>query len=1119
MTRARSTGARGVRRAVGSLSILALLSLVVGGTHSCGGGDEPAKPEVASLEDTLTRERVAHWFRDSKLEQARQVLAPLVAGEDAHPDDLLRAAAIEYALGDGKRSEAFLARSEEVAPDSAALHFLRGQIAKESGEPDRALTELRRAHELAPDDLPTRYILAKAERDIDNFEEAEALLRSVLDAGIENGLSWYVSALHTLGQLLYLDGREQEAQPLMAEKKRLEDQGLKALDAVTSRLGTFGRIAPPDPGGSVVATPPSELAFGPAELELPLLAGALELRAHDVDGDGRMDLVARLADGLVVAMQGRDGWTAERVLDRPVDLVRAYDLDNEPDAGLELLVAAGNELRFLKKEREGWKALPVQVPELPGEPADIALVDFDHEGDIDLLIVGDFGAQLWRNDGAWIVGEAAQGAYVDATETAGLPQGRAFDWASSEDFDGDNDVDLLVGGSSGLYLADSLRAGKFADQSSRLGGAAFASEPLLADFNGDGRPDALATGEVSQLWLQAADGSFSPSAKGNVPHSAEAVDLDCDGSLDLVWGSQALLAVSLAQETAVPLAGVEAASGAPQAILDANGDLRLDLVRITPTGVLLSSATEERGDACLVNLRGNRSNKRGMGSTVEVRAGGMYRRVYMRGEPVLVGKGTAQKLDVLRLTYPNGIISSHLDHVCEQSDLIDDPDAAWGQFAEPTQQNGSCPFLYTWNGETYEFITDVLGITPLGLPMAPGMMVPPDHDEFVLVSGEQLRAEDGLLEVQFTEELREVTYLDRIRLDVVDHPEGTEVYPNELFKFPPFPEEHLHTVEDPVAVLRATGSDGQDWTAALAELDEEHAIPFTKQPPQFQGLAEPWFLELEFDPERLRDAQRLRLVMTGWFFWSDASANMAAAGHPGVDFVPPIIEVPDGDGGWRATGPPIGFPAGKTKTMVIDVSEIGLQALPRLRMFCTLQLHWDRIVLAVDGDDAERRMHSIEPVGAKLWRRGFSQEIETGNPGNPLCFDWERVTEVPRWNPHPGKYTRLGEVLPLVQEVDDRYVIMGTGESLEVHFDASSLPPVQEGWRRDYLVYLDGWAKDRDPNTLEALEVEPLPFHGMSGYPYRADESFPDDEEHQEWRREWNTREPELWLEPLAPGS
>ena len=79
------------------------------------------------------------------------------------------------------------------------------------------------------------------------------------------------------------------------------------------------------------------------------------------------------------------------------------------------------------------------------------------------------------------------------------------------------------------------------------------------------------------------------------------------------------------------------------------------------------------------------------------------------------------------------------------------------------------------------------------------------------------------------------------------------------------------------------------------------------------------------------------------------------------------------------------------------------------------------------------------------------------------------------------------------------------------------LPPLPDGWRRDYLLFLDGWAKDRDPNTIEALEVEPLPFHGMSGYPYRADEHFPDGEAHRAWLAEWQTRPAFRHVVPLPP--
>jgi hypothetical protein len=402
--------------------------------------------------------------------------------------------------------------------------------------------------------------------------------------------------------------------------------------------------------------------------------------------------------------------------------------------------------------------------------------------------------------------------------------------------------------------------------------------------------------------------------------------------------------------------------------------------------------------------------------------------------------------------------------------------------------------------------------------MAPGMLVPPDHDEYVLVKGEQFVPKDGFYELHLTEELREVTYLDRIRLDVVDHPADTEVFPNERFSFPPFPEAHTHSVKDALTPLTAIDQNGKDWRNELAHDDKTFALPFQNEIGPYRGLAKPYTLEFAFDAKRVRAAAKLRLFLNGWLVWTDASVNLAVAHDPNAEFVPPMLSVPDGNGGWRECGP-IGFPAGKLKTMAFDVTGLLNRDDPRLRLSSTLRLYWDSIRLATDDDDAPRVTTSLEPASAKLWQRGFSKvSMVLGEHGGEW-FDWDELDPRPRWNQHPGMYTKLGETLPLVSAIDDCFVILGAGDALTVRFDARGLPPLRDGWRRDYLVFLDGWAKDRDPNTLEALYVEPLPFHGMSGYPYGPDEHYPDDELHRAYRRDWNTRPATRWIEPLAPDS
>ena len=52
---------------------------------------------------------------------------------------------------------------------------------------------------------------------------------------------------------------------------------------------------------------------------------------------------------------------------------------------------------------------------------------------------------------------------------------------------------------------------------------------------------------------------------------------------------------------------------------------------------------------------------------------------------------------------------------------------------------------------------------------------------------------------------------------------------------------------------------------------------------------------------------------------------------------------------------------------------------------------------------------------------------------------------------------------------------------------------LKPGWVRDFILYSDGWDKDGDINTLTSQTVEPLPFHGMSAYPYPDTEHYPDD--------------------------
>ena len=79
------------------------------------------------------------------------------------------------------------------------------------------------------------------------------------------------------------------------------------------------------------------------------------------------------------------------------------------------------------------------------------------------------------------------------------------------------------------------------------------------------------------------------------------------------------------------------------------------------------------------------------------------------------------------------------------------------------------------------------------------------------------------------------------------------------------------------------------------------------------------------------------------------------------------------------------------------------------------------------------------------------------------------------------------------------YVIMAPGDEATIQFDATSATSLPAGWKRDFLLYTDGWIKDSDLNTAFGTTVGPLPFHGVQVVSVRAGEAYPADSAHQRY--------------------
>jgi hypothetical protein len=108
-----------------------------------------------------------------------------------------------------------------------------------------------------------------------------------------------------------------------------------------------------------------------------------------------------------------------------------------------------------------------------------------------------------------------------------------------------------------------------------------------------------------------------------------------------------------------------------------------------------------------------------------------------------------------------------------------------------------------------------------------------------------------------------------------------------------------------------------------------------------------------------------------------------------------------------------------------------------------------------------------------------------------------------------GSFTRYGDVTQLVSAADDMFVIGRQGDRILLKFPAANLTPVPEGMERDYFFVVAAWFKDPPGNWGYGFEytVDPLPFMGMTGFPYPMDkESYPYDAAHLAYLWEYNTR-------------
>lgn len=925
-----------------------------------------------------------------------------------------------------------------------------------------------------------------------------------------------------------------------------------ALDSSGTILGT----PMPSPFGRRIAA--SELADDGRKLAESLGGG---LTLLDVDGDGDLDLVAVSAVGQRLWRNDGTAWadtTNGSGLEAvppgsvPIGVVSA-DIDNDGDADLFVL-RAGRSSLYRNEGRGHFVEITstAALPDFPYLPGAAAFGDIDHDGDVDLLIAGLADVEATRRrpstaDG-WMFPDAfapapvqllrnnGSGVFTDITTGAGLTARAHTVAIVPTDVDNHRDLDLLiVNASEPPALWSNQRDGSFRDISREvgLGGIGRADARVHAaaagDLNKDDRPDFVFAGtEGATLALSHADGRFTVEPLRAARPGATAiqmVDYDSDGLLDLVtWhesGGQLLRHVG--SGWVEHATGADAFREVPARIVartvaaaDLDLDDRQDLIVGGRDGIQLwRNGGESRHRALRVTLEGRVSNRHGIGAKVQMRAGSLTSRVELSAATpavaaadVVFGLGRRDGGDAVRVLWPSGILQAEVASGSSGGALaaISSP----LNIQELDRKPSSCPFLFTWNGERFEFVTDFLGGGELGSWVAPGVRNTPDPMETVRITDRQLRPRNGRLELRVTSELEETLFLDRVQLLAVRHPAAVDIYPNEGMTVPPKPE-RLHAVRDARPPRHAVDDHGHDVTVRVAERDWVAPDDFQRE--HIRGYARPHELIIDLRDARGEMPASPAILFTGWTDYAFSSDNLAAH-QAGLSSTPPSLAVRTTAGPWRPLPIDLGFPVGRPQTIVMDLSGRLKPGEHDLRVTTSMPVLWDQVLVATA---ISPRVTSV-PLAlltADLRVRGFSAE-RRHSAGAPFTYDYDRVRVDGGWKAMAGWFTRPGDVLPLLGATDDRFVIARSGDEVALQFDASSLPGPHAGWSWTYLLRADGFSKEMDVNSASPFSVEPWPFHAMTRYPYPDGESFPMTDAHQRDRAEYHTRRVIRALPPLV---
>jgi len=1034
-----------------------------------------------------------------------------------------------------------LDRARDLAPQNDRIYNLLGILDSQRGQSAQAIADLRKAVELNPKNLRALYRLAEeTERqgDENGSVEVQQLLQKILAAQPDN-----LAALLELSRIAAKRGDAAALKSAVAQisarssawPPEVQHQ-LAAVQSATAAADlrpaatqtTFLRnvmMRVPEYRQSLTAikAPPGDEAepfthflklesptFRPAPADtalsfhpqaLPDLGntnagkspwnwiGAIPLgsagapmiavaNAHDV----------RLSTGAIIPFPSG----SSSVPPQPEGVV---PIDFNYDFKTDLVLTGAGGVRLLRQDSPTTFTDVTAQAKLPkavsnGRYTGAWAVDIEADGDLDIVLGAKAGTPtVLRNNG--------DGTFLPIHPFDGISGISGFAWA---DLDGDGNPDAaVIDGAGRLHVFMNLRQGQFKERPLPAG-LSSVKALAVADANNDGILDLLAVqadGAILRISDKDEGQSWETAEIARVPNPGtylagevrlHVADLDNNGAFDLILSPTAPAASGNNPGAMIWLGDVTGSftllshPAGPALVFDAadtGNDGHLDLLGLSTDGQPMQGINQSPKNYHWQVVRPHavqavgdqRINPFGVGGEIEIRSGLLVQKQPITGPQLHFGLGEQTEAEVVRVIWPNGTVRAEFGVKADQEVVTEQ------------RLKASCPFLFAYNGKEMEFVKDAvpwgsaigLRINTLGSAQIAAT------GEWYKIGRDQLVPHDGFYDIRVTAELWEVYYYDYLALMTVDHPAGTEIFVDERFVIPPA-KLGITTVKTPHNIARAIDDNGQDVTDLVSILDGKAVNTFGRG--QFQGVTRDHYLEVDLGDDAPKSGP-LYLVAQGSIHDTESSVNVAITQGNRWRAHGLSVEVPDGRGGWVTAQDNLGFPAGRKKAILFNLSNVFRPGTPhKVRLRTNLEIYWDAIHWAEGAPDAPLKETTLDPSVADLHYRGYSVMQMPVGAGAPEVPDYNRIEGTKQhWRDLIGYYTRYGDIRELIHKIDDRYVIVNSGDEMSLHFP--ELPPPPAGWVRDFVIKGDGWIKDGDYNSTFSKTVLPLPYHAKNEYTTR----------------------------------